>query len=272
MLCGPPRFAEPGAGRETVPVSAAERLLLLVAGLAGGLTGSIAGLASVVTYPALLAVGSTPVAANVTNTVALVFSSVGSVSGSRPELRGQRTGLRRLVAAGMVGGAAGGALLLATPSESFELVVPWLVGAGAVSMLARRRLERPRPAMPHLEQHEPPRLLAGTALVGVYGGYFGAGAGVMLLGLFLRWTDEDLPRANAFKNTVLGLTNAVAAVAFVLFGPVRWAAVVPIGAGLFVGGRLGPVVVRRVPPHRLRVAIAVAGLALAVKLAVDAYG
>jgi uncharacterized membrane protein YfcA len=252
-------------------VSAADRVLLFVAGLAGGLTGSVAGLASIATYPALLAAGLAPVAANVTNTVALVCSSIGSVSGSRPELRGTGARLRRLCAFGMLGGAAGGALLLVTPSGSFERAVPWLVALGAVSMLGRRRLVEVEASGPPV-RHDGPGLLAATGLIGVYGGYFGAGAGVMLLGVFLHATAEALPRANAFKNVVLGLTNAVAAATFAVFGPVRWAAVVPLGLGLLVGGRLGPVAVRRLPADGLRLAIALAGLALAVKLGIDAYG
>jgi uncharacterized membrane protein YfcA len=249
-------------------VSVAEGLLLFAAGIGGGLAGSVAGLASIATYPALLAVGLAPVTANVTNTMSLVFSSVGSVSASQPELRGQRATLRRLAVAGMLGGAAGGGLLLVTPSGSFELAVPWLVALGALSMFARRRLVDVAVAPVRREGRG---VLAGTALIGVYGGYFGAGAGVLLLGLFLHATGEELPRANALKNTVLGLTNAVAAVTFAVFGPVRWSAVVPLGIGLFLGGRLGPVAVRRLPADGLRVAIAVAGLGLAVKLGLDAY-
>jgi len=254
-------------------VSLAGTLALVAAGVGGGLTGSVAGLASIVTYPALLAAGLAPVTANVTNTVALVCSTTGSVSASRPELRGQRATVRRLALAGTVGGACGGALLLLTPSGSFELAVPWLVALGAVSMLARRRLVRPdADADGAPARRGGSGLVAATALVGVYGGYFGAGAGVMLLALLLHATDLTLPRANAVKNVVLGLANAVAAVAFVAFGPVRWSAALPLGLGLFVGGRLGPAIVRRAPADGLRIAIAVAGLGLAVKLGIGAYG
>jgi uncharacterized membrane protein YfcA len=248
-------------------MSAAQVCALVAAGIGGGLIGSVAGLASLVTYPALLAIGLSPVTANVTNTVALVFVAVGSVSASRPELRGQGPVVRPLAVAGGLGGAAGSVLLLVTPRDAFGFVVPWLVALGSLSMLAPRRLVE----TPVHGRHGGRLLLPGVALVAVYGGYFGAGAGVMLLALFLRATDEELPRANALKNVVLGLANAVAAVAFVLFGPVHWSAVVPLGIGLFVGGRLGPVVVRRAPPAGLRVAIAVAGLGLAVKLGLDAY-
>jgi len=253
-------------------VSAADRVLLFVAGVGGGLAGSVAGLASIATYPALLSAGLAPVSANVTNTVALVCSSIGSVSGSRPELRGQAATLRRLCVAGMVGGAAGGLLLLVTPSGSFELAVPWLVAVGALSMLARRQLVETVEAAGPPVRHDGPGLLAATAAIGVYGGYFGAGAGVMMLGVFLHATGEALPRANAYKNLVLGLTNAVAAATFAVFGPVRWTAVVPLGLGLLLGGRLGPVAVRRLPAGGLRLTIALAGVALAVKLGLDAYG
>ncbi len=248
-------------------VSIGEAVLLVLAGVGGGLAGSIAGLASLVTYPALLATGLAPVAANVTNTVSLLGSTVGIVSASRPELQGQRDRLSRLVPAGMAGGVAGGVLLLATPAGSFELVVPWLIALGSLSMLLRSRLLQ----FGRRSSGDQRWLPFGTAAIGVYGGYFGAGAGVLLLGLLLVGTQEQLPRANAAKNLVLGLANCVAAVAFMVFGPVHWPVVVPLGAGLFIGGRMGPAIVRRLPADRLRVAVALAGLGLAVKLGINAY-
>lgn len=244
-------------------------LLLALAGVGGGLTGSVAGLASLVTYPVLLALGLPPKIANVTNTVSLLFSTFGSMSASRPELRGQRARAWRLGPAGALGGVAGGALLLATPASSFEAVVPFLVALGAIAMLARGRLARTAGTGAPMR---PVALMAVTATIGIYAGYFGAGAGVLLLALYLHTTAEPLPRANALKNLVLGSANGIAAISFALFGPVRWSVVAPFGAGLFLGGRLGPAVVRRVNAERLRVAIAIAGLGLAVKLAFDTYG
>ncbi|MFT3853639.1 MAG: sulfite exporter TauE/SafE family protein [Ilumatobacteraceae bacterium] len=251
-------------------MSLGEVVFLVLAGFAGGLSGSIAGLASLASYPALLAIGLAPVTANVTNTVALVGSSIGSISGSRPELRGQRTRLVPMVAAGVAGGLLGGVLLLALPGESFEKVVPFFVAAAAVAMLARRRIVEDALAAVQPPGHDR-RVLAAMFAVGIYGGYFGAGAGVIILAVLLRTTSDPLPRANAFKNVVLGAANAVAALGFVLFGPVRWSAAVPLGLGLLVGGRIGPTVVRRAPVGPLRVAIAVAALFLAIKLALDAY-
>ncbi len=254
-------------------MSVLEWSLLVLAGLGAGLTGSIAGLASLVSYPALLATGLPPVTANVTNTVALVLTSVGSVSASRPELTGQGRRLLPMVAAGVLGGSAGAGLLLITPAEAFERLVPVLIGGAALAILLQRPpRELAAEGRRTRRGRDPWWLVAGTALVAVYGGYFGAAAGVLLLALFLLGTGEGLPRSNALKNVVLGAANAVAAVGFVVLAPVAWSAALPLALGCLAGGRLGPRVVRRVPQVLLRRLIALAGLALAVVLAVDAYG
>ena len=244
-----------------------DALWLVFAGLGGGLCGSVAGLASVVSYPALLAVGLPPVAANVTNTVALVFSSVGSVSGSRPELAGQRARARRLGVLAVLGGALGSTLLLHTPPGQFARVVPVLIGVASIAVLLPRR---------SLAAHHgsgPPThgLSLAVAAIAVYGGYFGAAAGVMLLAVLLYMTGDTLPRSNALKNVVLGLANAVAAVIYAFFGPVHWLAVLPLAAGFLIGGRIGPVIVRNVPSDPLRFVIALGGIGLAVHLGLDAY-
>ncbi|MDR3661229.1 MAG: sulfite exporter TauE/SafE family protein [Mycobacterium sp.] len=242
-------------------------LLLLAAGVTGGLTGSIAGLASVATYPALLLVGLPPVTANVTNTVALTFNTIGSVWGSLPELDGMGPWLRRVLPIAALGGAAGAALLLSIPAEGFEVVVPVLLGLSAVTIAIPQRRG---------SDDEPGRrraVLIAIAIFGIclYGGFFGAAAGVMLLALFLHSGSESLAHANAAKNVVLGLANGVAAVGFTALAPVNWVAVVPLGIGCLVGSRFGPIVVRHAPATPLRLAIAVAGLALAAKLGWDAY-
>jgi uncharacterized membrane protein YfcA len=235
--------------------------LLFAAGIAAGLTGSIAGLASLFSYPALLAAGLTPLAANVTNTVALTFNTVGTVLGSRPELRGQDRG--RLVHHGLIaisGGLTGGLLLVLTPPSAFKAVVPVLIALGSVVILLPRR------PVAHLDR--PPRWLPPAVFaIGLYGGYFGAAAGVLLLAVLLRATVDSLAVANAWKNLILGLANGAAAVLFALTAPVHWAAVPPLALGLLVGGSIGPAVVRRSPVRVLRWVIALAGLGLAVKLA-----
>jgi uncharacterized membrane protein YfcA len=253
-------------------VTVLEFVLLVLAGIGAGLTGSVAGLASLISYPALLATGVAPVTANITNTVALVLNSVGSVSASGPELRGQRQRVLRLAGAAVLGGATGAALLLLTPASAFERVVPWLIAAASVAILLQRP---PREiAAEHAEAAatpDPVWLLPVTFTVGIYGGYFGAAAGVLMLAAYLVGTGEGLPRSNALKNVVLGLANAVAATGYAILAHVAWLAVVPLASGLFIGGRLGPRVVRRAPQTVLRRVIAVAGLALAVRLALQAY-
>ncbi|MGY1733478.1 sulfite exporter TauE/SafE family protein [Geodermatophilus sp. SYSU D01045] len=249
-----------------------EWLLLVLAGVGAGLAGSIAGLASLVSYPALLAAGLPPVTANVTNTVALVLTSVGSVSASRPELAGQGRRLVPLAAAGVAGGAAGAALLLLTPAEAFERLVPLLIGGAALAIL----LQRPPAELAEEGRRlhgarDPWWLVAGTGVIGVYGGYFGAAAGVLLLALMLLGTGEGLPRSNALKNVLLGVANAVAAVGFVVLAPVAWSAALPLALGCLAGGRLGPRLVRRAPQALLRRLIALAGLGLAVVLAVQTF-
>ena len=248
-------------------MSVVHYLLLAVAGVGAGLTGSVAGLASLVSYPALLAAGLAPVAANVTNTVALVASSTGSTLGSRLELTGQRARIRRLGVVSVAGGISGGLLLLLAPAQSFALVVPWLIGAASLGVLLRPRTPPP-------EDHtlgDGPTLTAATFVVAAYGGYFGAAAGVMMLSLLMVGTGEPLARSNAAKNVLLGVANAVAAVAFVFFGPVHWLEVAPLAVGLFAGGWMGPRVVRRVPAGPLRLIIALGGIGLAVHLGLGAY-
>jgi uncharacterized membrane protein YfcA len=246
---------------------------LAAAGVLGGLTGSIAGLASVATYPALLLVGLPPVTANVTNTVALVFNGIGSVVGSRPELAGQEAWIKRIAPAAALGGAVGAALLLLTPAEGFEKLVPILLGLASVAILVPRRGNRQARVASH-QQHRVTVLFEATAifLISIYGGYFGAAAGVMLLALLLGAGHETLAHANAGKNVLLGVANGVAALVFVVLAPVQWLAVVPLGLGCLLGSRLGPIVVRHAPARPMRALIGVSGLALAVKLGLDTYG
>ena len=187
-------------------------LLLAAGGLGAGLSGTMAGLASLFSYPALLAAGLPAVAANVTNTVALTFTSVGAAAGSRPELTGQWPTVRRFASLTALGGALGAGLLLITPPGAFEKVVPVLIGgAGAVLLFqpqiraaVLRKAGRDDP-----EHHSGPLVFAGILAVAVYGGYFGAAAGVMLLALLLVALPVSLLQGNAIKNVLLGVSNAV---------------------------------------------------------------
>jgi uncharacterized protein len=257
-------------------MSVREFLLLVVAGTGAGLVGSVAGLASLISYPALLATGLSPVAANITNTVALVLNGVGSIGASRPELSGQGRRLVRLGPAGLLGGATGAALLLLTPSGAFEKLVPFLIASASAAMLVQRP-PRDLAAAGAAEQARHPHrdhwgMVLGTYVISIYGGYFGAAAGVLMLAMFLLVTGEDVPRSNAVKNVVLASANTVAAVGYAFFADVAWLAALPLAIGFFLGGSLGPRVVRRVPQTLLRRLIAVAGLGLAVHLGLDAFG
>jgi uncharacterized membrane protein YfcA len=250
-------------------VGGADVILLLVAGVLAGFAGSVAGLASLVSYPALLAVGLPALTANVTNTVALVLYTVGAALFSRQELAGQSQRLRRLALITALGGAAGAALLLSTPAELFELLVPLLIGGASLVLLLQPQVTR---LTGGVVPERSPAVAAGVFAVGVYGGYFGAAAGVVLLALLTVSVAEPLARLVAARNISMGLANAVAAIGFALFGPVRWAAAVPLAAGFLLGGILGPGLVRRLPGDRLRVGIAVLGLCVAVKLGLDTFG
>jgi uncharacterized membrane protein YfcA len=281
-------------------VTVAEALALVAAGVVAGVFSTVVGLASVVSYPALLALGLPPLSANMTNTVSLLFTGVGAAVGSRPELAGQGTRVRRLAMIAAVGGGAGAALLLITPPPTFVRVAPVLIGAASLALLARPRLgpesrrdgrrgrgeiepgergiegsrhdEAPGPdhgARRHRERS--PWLLAGVFGVAVYVGYFGAAGGIVMLAVLTAMVAEPLARTNAVKNILGGVTNTVAAAAFAVFGHVDWAAVVPLAAGFLMGGWTGPALVRRIPGQVLRVLVAVCGLAVAVKLGLSAY-
>ena len=247
----------------------ADALILLAAGVLGGLASTVASVASVVSYPALLALGLPPLAANVTNTMSLVLTGVGSVLGSRPELAGQRVRVLRLGAVTACGGAAGAAVLLLAPRGAFAVVVPALIGGASVVLLVQPLLTGLGPTAEH--EGSKGRLLSVFA-VAVYAGYFGAAAGVLMLAVLGTMFAEPLIRVNAVKNAISGVANAVAAVLFAVFAPVHWAYVPLLASGFLVGGFTGPKLVRRLPTRPLRVFIAAVGIALAVKLGMSAYG
>lgn len=209
-------------------------------------------------YPALLAVGIAPLPANVANLVAGVVIAPGAAFSSRPELAETKSTLVRLLPTSIAGAVVGAALLLTTPPGVFVQLVPFLVVLGSLVLVVQPMLlrvlgRRQRPVLPHL--------LIGT--VSVYGGYFGAGSGVMLLAVILILLEERLPLANAIKNILLGVISVVAAAVFVLTGPVPWVAVFPLAAGLLIGSALGPIILRRLPPGLARWIAAALGFGLA---------
>jgi uncharacterized membrane protein YfcA len=249
-------------------MSIAEALLLVATGALAGIASTVASVASVVSYPVLLAIGLPPLAANVTNTMSLVCTSAGSVAGSRPELSGQRTRAARLAVITAAGGAAGACALLLAPARAFAIVVPVLIAGASALLLIQPRL---RALSPRPGAESSRRRLAGVFASAVYIGYFGAAGGVVLLAVLSMMYTDSLIRINALKNVISGAANAVAAAAFALFAPVDWAVVPLLAAGFLVGGMTGPRLARRLPARTLRVLVALAGLAMAVKLAAGAY-
>ncbi|MBB3093973.1 hypothetical protein FHR83_001622 [Actinoplanes campanulatus] len=238
--------------------------LLVAGGIGSGLTGSMAGLASLISYPTLLAVGLPPIAANVTNSVGLLASGAGSAAGSRMELRGQGPRILRQSLFALLGGAAGALLLMNTTSSVFERIVPVLIALAALVLLARDRLRGW-----YTRLARPPLGLA-VFLIGVYGGYFGAAAGVLMLAVMSMSVVEPLAVSNAVKSVVLCASNAAAAILYAVIAPVHWTAALLLGAGCLIGSWIGPSLVRRTPERPLRVVIALAALGLAAYLWHDA--
>jgi uncharacterized protein len=261
-------------------VSLVEVLALAAAGVVAGIISTVVSLASVVSYPALLAIGLPPLSANMTNTVSLLFTGVGAAVGSRPELTGQGARIRRLGLIAALGGGAGAALLLITPAQTFVRTAPVLIAAASLLLLVQPRRERDVPeggADPDRGGHASsgrernPFLLAGVFGVAAYTGYFGAAGGIVMLTVLTAMVVQPLVRTNALKNVMGGIANTIAALAFALFGQVDWAAVAPLAAGFLVGGWTGPALVRRIPAQALRLLVVACGLAVAAKLAATAY-
>jgi len=245
-------------------MSTGDDFLLVGAGLLAGVVGTAGGITSLVSYPALLAVGISPLLASMTNIVALVACLPGSALSSRTELRGRAQWLRKWCIVSVAGGAAGAALLLSTPAGIFARVVPVLLVLAALSLLAQPRLSAWQAG--RLARPERVVLPVGVFATSLYSGYFGAGSGVMTLALVLLAVDQHVARANALKNMLIGVATVVSAAAFVLFGRVVWPAAAALALGAFAGSTIGPVVARSVPGTVLRVLVALTGIGLAVRL------
>jgi uncharacterized membrane protein YfcA len=240
---------------------------LFAAGAVAGLCGAIAGLASIASYPALLAAGLPPVAANVTNTVAMLSTTVGSIAGARPELQGRWPELVPLAVQAGAGGALGVAVLLLAPASVFAAAVPVLIAAGACLVLAAPAIRR-RSEGRNLTGDRPSRRpSAAVVLAGLYGGYFAAGAGVVMMGVLSLREVTSAHVTAAMRNVCSGAANLVATLVLLVAAPVDFTAVLPLSAGALLGSWVGPRLMRRLPEAPLRITISVAGFALAGALA-----
>jgi uncharacterized membrane protein YfcA len=245
-----------------------EMLAVLLAGTAAGAVNTIVGSGTLITFPVLLAVGYPPVLANVTNTVGLTPGSISGAVGYRSELAGQRARLVSLGVASVLGGLTGAILLLTLPPGAFRAIVPVLIAISLVLVLFQSRLSRRLAASdaPDRPAGGGAALHAGVYGAGIYGGYFGAAQGVLLIGLLGLFLHEDLQRINAAKNVLAALVNGMAALVFVAVSDVAWAAAGLIAVGSVIGGQIGASVGRRVPPPVLRGLIVVVGVIAIVKI------
>jgi uncharacterized membrane protein YfcA len=242
---------------------------LLVAGVVAGVIGTAGGITSLVSYPALLAVGVPAYQANIANLVAGVACWPASALVSRPELRAVRAHLPAGMAAAAAGAAAGSGLLLITGSELFRRLVPFLVAVGSCVLLAAPRLTSWN--VRSARDYAPAATLA-VGLISVYGGYFGAGSGVMLLAATMVLRSPRIAEANASKNMYLGAGGVASALILTAAAPVPWTFLAVLAVGLLVGSLFGPILARRLPETLLRWAVAILGFTLAVILFVGSFG
>ena len=246
----------------TPELDVARLVLVAAAAMAAGLVNAIAGGGSLLSFPALVAAGLPGVTASVTNTVALCPGYLGGTFAQRRDLAGQAHRIRRLLPAGIIGGVAGALLLLSSGERAFGIVVPFLL-LFAVALLAlqdRLRaylLARPRGAFGEAWAIVP------VGLAAVYGGYFGAGLGVVVLAVLAVVIDDSLARLNALKQLLSLAVNVSAAIAFLFSGRIDWTLTLVMAVAALIGGTIGGAIASRVPAKLLRGVVVVVGLALA---------
>ncbi|MFI6367363.1 sulfite exporter TauE/SafE family protein [Nocardia sp. NPDC050630] len=248
-----------------------EQLAVFGAGIAAGGINTIVGSGTLITFPVLLAFGIPPVTANVSNTIGLVPGGVSGAYGYRRELEGQRARLVRLGSASLLGGTTGAILLLVLPAAAFKAIVPVLIIAALILVVVQPRLarwvkERRAADTGPAPEHGGLILYVAIFLCGIYGGYFGAAQGVLLIGLLGVFVHEDIQRLNGVKNVLGLLVNAVSAVVFTMIADVDWRVAGLIAVGSIIGGVLGAKMGRRMPPTALRAVIVVVGSIAVVRL------
>jgi uncharacterized membrane protein YfcA len=244
---------------------------VLLAGLGAGTINTVVGSGTLISFPTLLAFGIPPVTANVSNTIGLTPGSLSGAWGYRRELAGQRERAMRLGVGSLLGGSAGAVLLLWLPSSAFDAIVPVLIALGVLLVVLGPRIQGLVVARAArrggLADTGAPWVWPAVTGVGVYGGYFGAAQGVLLMAILGIGVDDTLQRHNAMKNVLAFLANAVAAVVFITVAHVNWTAAGLIAIGSVIGGQVGSTIGRRLPASVLRVIIVVVGVvALAVFL------
>ncbi|OHV05260.1 hypothetical protein C1Y40_02979 [Mycobacterium talmoniae] len=251
-----------------MPIS--QLLLIMLAGVGAGAINSLVGSGTLITFPTLVTLGFPPLTATISNSIGLVAGGVSGTWAYRRELRGQWRRLRWQIPGSLLGAVCGAYLLLHLPEKVFNRVVPVLlvlalvlvVAGPRIQALAQRRAEAAGRSVDHLSRRRLVALVAGTFAVGVYGGYFAAAQGILLIGVMGVLLPESMQRMNAAKNLLALVVNVVAALAYTLvaFDRISWVAAGLIAAGSLVGGFLGAHYGRRLSPTALRIVIVVVGL------------
>ena len=235
-----------------------------LAAFVAGVINAIAGGGSLVSFPALLALGVTPVAASVTNTVSLCPGYLGGAVALKPTLTGQRARAKRLAPAAASGALIGGFLLLRSGDSSFDRLVPFLILGACALLLLQEPLKARLARHPDPDRLPGPAALAAVAAGSVYGGYFGAGLGILLLAVLGLVLDDTLARLNGLKAVITTIVNTVAALFFLSSDEVRWNLVLPMAIGSLLGGALGGRVARHIPARPLRYAVVTFGVVVAL--------
>jgi uncharacterized membrane protein YfcA len=251
-------------------MSVGEVVCIALAGLGAGTINTVVGSGTLITFPVLLAFGYAPVTANVSNTIGLVPGSVSGAVGYRRELRGQRPRVMRLGTMSVLGGITGAVLLLLLPASAFKTIVPVFIAIALILTVLQPRLNRWLIEREIELDHERGILTPlAVYLTGVYGGYFGAAQGILLLGILGVALRQDLQRTNALKNVLAGLVNGVAGVYFIFAAHVAWAPAAIIACSSILGAQLGARYGRRLPPAGLRALIVVVGVVAIVYLLLE---
>lgn len=249
-------------------------VLVVLAGGAAGTINTIVGSGSLISFPTLVALGVPPVVANVSNNIGLVPGSISGAIGYRRELAGQWPLIKRLAPASLIGSIGGALLLLVLPESAFDAIVPALIAIALVLVILQPRLSRrlaDRPVEPSGLVHVPVWVAIAVLFTGVYGGYFGAAQGVLLMALLGIGVHQSLQHNNALKNVLAAVVNVVASVVFVIGFEVDWVIVGLIAGGAVVGGQIGATVGRRLSPTVLRAVIVLVGTVALVGLLVRLF-
>ncbi len=242
-------------------------IAIFAAGIAAGTINTVVGSGTLITFPTLLAFGYAPVTANVSNTIGLVPGSVSGAVGYRGELSGQRERVLRLGIAAVCGGALGSILLLVLPASAFKAIVPFFIGIALLLILLQKQINRALGDRRRgVGEGIPFAALAGAFGCGIYGGYFGAAQGILMMSVLGLSMDDTLQRLNAVKVITTGLTNLIAGAIFVIAAHVAWDVAGLIACGSMIGGVLGARYGRRLSPNALRALIVIVGIIAIIRL------